>query len=347
MNVLVTGAGGRLGRALVPALLAGGHMVRCLVVRGDPQASHLTGLGGGVQVVRGQLEYYPELEPAVAGVEAIVHLGAAMGDFSDDQFFETNVRGTFNVLQAVRRVAPGLRRFVFASSDAIYEKYVAGGYRTPINPDRTPRDGKGVYALTKIVGEELCWSYLRTFDVPAVVLRFPIARAAAELPEFYEFWLDGLLRYKRGQVGADGEAARAVEILEGLERAAAGSRRLIVARDEFGEPYQRVYVDARDVAQAVLLALENDLVVGHAFSIAGKDQPVTSEQVVPYLAERLRVPYVEVSLPGIPTRYTHDGRKASALMRYAPRYDVFAMIDEGLGDAPKPRPARRRPAARA
>ena len=330
MHVLVTGAGGRIGRAVVAALVARGDRVRCLVMQQDPAARALAAYGDAVQLFRGNLEFYPEVEPAVAGAEAVVHLGAAMGSFTDYQFFEANVRGTFHVLQAVRRVAPGLRRFVFPSSDAIYEKYVPGGLRSPINPDTTPRDGKGLYALTKIMGEEMCWSYLRTFDVPTTVLRFPIARAAAELPDFYELWLDGLLGFKRGQARRDPVSARAVEILERLQAETGGERRLVVARDEFGEPYQRVYVDVRDVVQAVLLALDVDAAVGQAFPVAGKDQPVGADRIVPYLAQKLRTPYVEVNLPGIPTHYEHDARKTAALLGYRPRYDVFAMIDEAV-----------------
>jgi UDP-glucose 4-epimerase len=330
MKILVTGASGRIGRMLVAALVERGHEVKALVMQNDPNAGKLAAMGDGVRLVRGHLEYYAEVEPAVAGAEAVFHLGAAMGSFTDNQFFEANVRGLFNVLQAVRRVAPGIRRFVFPSSDAVYEKYVPGGYRTPINPDMTPRDGKGIYAMTKIVGEEMCWSYLRTYDIPCVVLRFPIARAAAELPDFYEFWLDGLLRYKRGQQRTDPEAEQAVAMLEALQREANGERRLIVARDEFGHPYQRVYVDVRDVVQALLLVLEKDAAVGHAFPVAGKDQPVTSEQIIPYLSQKLGVPYVAASLPGIPTHYAHDGAKTRALLGYEPRYDVFAMIDDAI-----------------
>jgi UDP-glucose 4-epimerase len=330
MNVLVTGAGGRIGRTLVAALAERGDRVRCLVMRQDPAARQLAALGPAVQVFYGNLEYYPEVEPAVAGAEAVVHLGAAMGSFTDYQFFEANVRGTFHVLQAIRRVAPGIRRFVFPSSDAVYEKYVPGGLQSPINPDTTPRDGKGIYALSKILGEEMCWSYLRTYDVPATVLRFPIARVADELPDFYELWLDGLLGYKRGQRGRDSEADRAVEILEGLQRQVGDVRHLVVARDEFGQPYQRVYVDVRDVVQALLLALEKDAAVGQAFPVAGKDQPVTADRIVPYLAGKLGAPYFDVNLPGIPTLYAHDGRKTAALLGYTPRYDVFAMIDEAV-----------------
>ena len=330
MKILVTGASGRIGRPLVAALVEQGHDVRCLVMQQDPHAEKLSALGDRVQVVRGHLEYYPEVEPAVAGAEAIYHLGAAMGSFTDYQFFEANVRGTFHVLQAVRRVAPNIRRFVFPSSDAVYEKYVRGGYRTPIDPDVTPRDGKGLYAMTKIMGEEMCWSYLRSYDIPCVVFRFPIARAAEELPDFYEFWLDGLLRYKRGQRRADPQAAEAVAILEQLQQQTGGERRLVVAKEEYGHPYQRVYVDVRDVVQALLLALEKDAAVGHAFPVVGKDQPTPSDKIVPYLARQLGLPYVEVNLPGIPTFYAHNATKTTALLGYQPKYDVFAMIDDAM-----------------
>jgi UDP-glucose 4-epimerase len=334
MHVVVTGAGGRIGRVLVPALVEQGHRVRCLLLRRDPAAAALAALGDAVEVVRGRLEYYADVEPAMAGAEAVVHLGGAMGDFGDEEFFEANVRGTFNVMQAIRQVAPAIQRVVFASSDAIYEKYVPGGFRTPINPDTTPRDGKGIYALTKIVGEELCWSYLRTFDIPTTVLRFPIARAAAELPEFHEFWLDGLLVAKRRQRGRDPAAADAVALLEKLQAEMAGGRALIVARDEFGHPYRRVFVDVRDVVQSLLLALEVEAAVGQAFPVAGKDQPTSSDKVVPYLAGKLGVPYFEVNLPGIPTFYDHDAGKTAALLGYVPRYDVLTMIDEAVGARP-------------
>jgi UDP-glucose 4-epimerase len=319
-----------LGRVLVETLVASGHEVNALVIQADPNVALLQKLGPQVRVFRGHLEHYAEVEPAVAGVDAVYHLGAAMGSFTDFQFHTTNVTGTFHVLQAVRRVAPRIKRFVFPSSDAVYEKYVPGGMRQPIDPDRTTRDGKGLYAMTKILGEEMCWSYLRTYGIPAVVYRFPIARAASELPEFFEFWLDGLLRYKRGQSAADPQASKAVEILERLQQAAAGERRLVVARDENGRTYQRVYVDARDVVQALLLALENDGATGHAFPVAGRDQPATSEQIVPYLAEKLGVPYVEASLPGIPTFYDVDTSKTASILGYRPKYDVFQMIDDAV-----------------
>ena len=145
------------------------------------------------------------------------------------------------------------------------------GLQSPIDPDSSPRDGKGLYALTKILGEEMCWSYLRSYDIPGTVLRFPIARVASELPDFYELWLDGLLSYKRGQQRRDPEAASVGGGDPGgvLQRQAGDVRHLVVARDEYGQPYQRVYVDVRDVVQAIMLALEQEAAVGQAFLIGG------------------------------------------------------------------------------
>jgi nucleoside-diphosphate-sugar epimerase len=337
MKVLVTGAGGRLGRVLVEALVEAGHEVNALDVQASAGLGALQRLGGQVRLYRGHLEHYAEVEPAVAGADAVYHLGAAMGSFTDFQFYTTNVTGTFHVLQAVRRAAPGLRRFVFPSSDAVYEKYIPGGLPAPIQPDRpnaTPRDGKGLYAMTKIVGEEMLWSYLRTYGIPGTVYRFPIARAAAELPEFYEFWLDGLLRHKRGQRRADAESPAAVEVLERLQRDAGGERRLVLARDAAGRPYQRVYVDARDVVQALLLSLDTPDATGRSFAVAGKDQPATSEQIVPYLSRKLGVPYVEARLPGIPTFYDVDISATREVLGYRPQYDVFQMIDEAVQQTP-------------
>ena len=328
MKILVTGAGGRIGRMLVAALVERGHEVNAFELQQHPYVRELQKLGPGVRVFRGSVEYYAEVEPAVVGVNAVYHLGAAMGSFTDNQFFHSNVTGTFNVLQAVRRVAPGITRFCFPSSDAVYEKYVPGGLKHPIDPEKTLRDGKGLYAFSKIAGEEMCWSYLRTYGIPCVVFRFPIARAAAELPEFYELWLDGLLNYKRGQTRADPEAPSAVEILEKLQSDARGERRLVVARDEDGRSYQRVYVDVRDVVSALLAALDADGAVGHSFPVGGKEQPVKSEDIVPYLSRKLDVPYVEARLPGIPTYYAHDDRQTKTLLGYAPKYSVYDMIDE-------------------
>ena len=61
------------------------------------------------------------------------------------------MRGTFLILEAAR-AQEGLRRVVFASTDALYDKYIPGGMTAPIT-EETPRRPRGWYALSKSLGE--------------------------------------------------------------------------------------------------------------------------------------------------------------------------------------------------
>src|SRR5437867_2312330 len=127
----------------------------------------------------------------MAGVEVVYHLGAAFqagGPFSVEDYFETNVRGTFLMLEAAR-AQPGLRQFLFASTDAVYDKYPPGGLGEPIREDTMPRRPRGWYSLSKAMGEELCQGYWRSYDLPVTVLRFSLVVGPGEILEFPQFYL--------------------------------------------------------------------------------------------------------------------------------------------------------------
>ncbi|MEM7030356.1 MAG: NAD(P)-dependent oxidoreductase, partial [Chloroflexota bacterium] len=146
MKFLVTGITGRIGTALAKALLKEGHEVRGLVWPEDRQVSRLAGLD--VELIEGSLTDDIKVRQAVHGVEVICHLAAAFqagGPFDNEAYFEINVRGTFNMLEAAKAVAPNLQQFFFASSDALYQKYISGGIKEPIQED-TRITPSGAYA---------------------------------------------------------------------------------------------------------------------------------------------------------------------------------------------------------
>src|SRR5438067_1813157 len=120
MLVLVTGATGRIGAHLTRALAREGHAVRALALPGDPRAPLIS--GPNVELVYGQLADTATLAEAARAVDAVYHLAGALTSRgnTDDEFFEFNLRGTYNLLMAVRAHAPRIRRFAYASSDAVY-----------------------------------------------------------------------------------------------------------------------------------------------------------------------------------------------------------------------------------
>ena len=111
--VLVTGAAGHVGSALVRELLADGESVRALAMPGEDIAG-LRGLG--VQIVEGDVLDPSTLEMALAGAEAVYHLAGIISIMpgKDALMRQVNVVGTANVARLARLA--GVRRMVYVSS---------------------------------------------------------------------------------------------------------------------------------------------------------------------------------------------------------------------------------------
>ena len=168
MKVLVTGASGFLGRAVVPAVAAAGHEVIALV---RPIAILDTlGWPNSVRIVRGDLRQLGDWSKQLGGVESVVHLAAASSGDLPTQFSGT-VAATEKLLD--RLPMGSLRRFVHISSFSVYD-YSAVGFRgtlseaTPIDPRPEKRDA---YTITKILQERLVTDVCEAADTQLVVIR--------------------------------------------------------------------------------------------------------------------------------------------------------------------------------
>lgn len=161
-RVLVTGAGGFLGREVVAAAMAGDMEVRA-------QVRGATDLPGSVEVVVADLRS-DDLAPLVDGVGAVIHLAAAKGGDFHTQYAST-VRGTDRLLDAV--LAAGVPRFVLCSSFAVYD------YEQPalgsVVDESAPLDveglGRDAYAQTKVLQEQVVRERLAGSPTSLVVLR--------------------------------------------------------------------------------------------------------------------------------------------------------------------------------
>ena len=331
MLVLVTGAAGRIGSHLTRALTREGHRVRGLVLAGDPRSGLIE--GPGVELVEGRLEDVAALRVAVRGVDAVYHLAGALTSRgnSDDEFFEFNLRGTYNLLEAALVEAPNLRRFVYASSDAVYlgaPNRLANWQ--PID-ETHPRQPSTIYGASKAGAEELALAFWRRDGIPATILRFGATCDPEELIDprsVFSRWLflRAAIAFNRSLPSSSLASQRSIEILQALDNS---SEQLVAVSDESGSPEIRQWGDARDVAEGCLLALENPLADGETFNLGGA-APFSSDELVRYIALRAGYPWVSARLPTARTGWTISSAKARGILGYNPKRSVFDMVDEAV-----------------
>ena len=172
-TVLVTGAAGFIGSHLTEALARAGARVRALVhynSRGD--WGHLDlldpALHQGIEVDAGDIRDPFYVAEAAKGAEVIFHLAALIpipySYRAPQEYLETNIRGTLNVLEAARR--HGTPRVLHTSTS---ETYGTAQY-TPID-EKHPLQGQSPYSASKIAADKLVESYFCSFSTPVVTLR--------------------------------------------------------------------------------------------------------------------------------------------------------------------------------
>jgi CDP-glucose 4,6-dehydratase len=174
--VLVTGAQGFIGAWLAERLLDEGARVVTLLRDVEPDARFVTdGISDRCVHVRGDLLEYETLVRALNEhqIRAVFHLAAqtivGAANRSPLSTFETNVRGTYTLLEACRNVgvvAEPVERIVVASSDKAYGDHDELPYRedSPLQP-RYP------YDVSKAATDMIARSYATTYEMPVAVTR--------------------------------------------------------------------------------------------------------------------------------------------------------------------------------
>ena len=172
-RVLVTGATGLVGSWLVPALLERGSDVVALVRDADPQSELIRSRTlDRIAVVNGVVEDLATVERALVHhrVDTVFHLAAQTqvraAHRNPYETFESNVRGTYTLLEACRRHGDAIERVVVASSDKAYGEAVALPYT-----EDTPLDAVFPYDTSKLCGDFIARAYFKTYALPVTVAR--------------------------------------------------------------------------------------------------------------------------------------------------------------------------------
>ncbi len=176
-RVLVTGAEGLVGSAVVGHLREHGHAITTLTLPGA--APH-----EGVRVVRGDARDPAAVAEAAEGAEAVVHLAAIPNPWSATapEVFANNAPATFSVLWTAAE--HGVRRFAIAGSvnatGLLMNPHHPLPPRYPID-ETTPPDVADPYSLSKQVDELTLRAVCRRFGASGVALRLPLMISPANI----------------------------------------------------------------------------------------------------------------------------------------------------------------------
>lgn len=169
---LVTGATGLVGGWLVKRLLEAGADVVCLVRDWVPQCELVRcGALQQVRVVRGDVRDLPLLERVLGEyeVDTVIHLAAqtivGIANRNPISTFETNIQGTWCLLEACRR-SPKVKQIVVASSDKAY-----GDQEKLPYDESTPLQGQHPYDVSKSCADLIAHTYAKTYGLPVTITR--------------------------------------------------------------------------------------------------------------------------------------------------------------------------------
>jgi len=212
MRALVTGGAGFIGSHICQELLSRGHQVLAVDNLASGRLENFEEFGDTKNFEFKKVDILDRdgLLPLFKGTDWVFHM-AGLADIvpsieKPELYFDVNVKGTLNVLEAAKNA--GVKRFTYAASSSSYG--IPEEYPTP---ETTPIAPQYPYALTKYLGEELVLHWSQTYKLPAVSLRLfnvygPRSRTSGTYGAVFGIFLAQKLNHKPYTVVGDGKQTR-------------------------------------------------------------------------------------------------------------------------------------------
>ncbi len=302
-NVFVTGCTGFLGSWLTKALVKRGASVTGLIKDLVPKSNlNWSGFNDKVNIVRGEIEDYFLLERAMNEyeVDTVFHLAAqtivSTANRNPLSTFESNIKGTWNILETCRR-SPLVKRIVVASSDKAY-----GDQEKLPYDENTSLEGRHPYDVSKSCSDLLSRTYFETYKLPVCVTRCA------------NIYGGGDLNFNR--------------IIPGTIRSTLNNERPIIRSDG---TFIRDYFYVEDAVEAYLLLaqrMEELDIQGEAFNFSNEIQVTVSElanKIIKLMESNLKPKILNEVTNEIKHQYLST-KKAKEMLNWRPKYT----LEEGL-----------------
>lgn len=307
-RVLVTGATGLLGSWLCRGLLTAGAEPVCLVRDWVPQSELVkAGLLEKLRVVRGELCDLEFIERVLCEyeIETVFNLAAqtivTIANASPLSTFESNVRGTWVLLEACRRV-PFVKQIVTASSDKAYGEQKELPYKEDM-----PLQGQHPYDVSKSCADLIAHSFAHSYKLPVSITRCG------------NFYGGGDLNWNR--------------IVPGTIRSVLRSTRPVIRSDG---RFLRDYIYVEDGAAACLLLAEkmaeNPGLSGEAFNFS-TESPLTVIELVRQILKQMNS-NLEPEILGQASNEIRDqylcSEKSRRLLGWQPSYSLETALQKTI-----------------
>lgn len=306
-KVLVTGATGLVGSWLTKELLANKAKVTILTRDLSPQSELVISEAyKQTQIIRGGLESYETIERAVSQSECdtIIHLAAqaivSTAKRSPLLTFESNIRGTYHILEAARVHRQYVKAVVFASSDKAY----GSSDKLPYF-EHMPLAGQQPYEVSKSCSDLICQSYFKSYDLPVAIARCG------------NIYGGGDLNFSR--------------IIPGTIRALLLGERPLIRSDG---TFVRDYIYVKDTAQAYLTlakAVYDGQALGEAFNFS-PEVPVSVIELVSLIQERMNAKHLKPIIENTARGEIHDQYLDSDKARKKLKWQTKYSLTEGLNE---------------
>lgn len=308
-KVFITGATGLIGSWLTQELIAKKAYVVALIRDQDPQSLLFkTGDINSIHVVSGALEDYNSIERALNEyeIDTIFHLGAQTivntALKSPLATFESNIRGTYQLLEACRRLSPLVKRIVIASSDKAYGS-------SPILPytEEMPLNGRHPYDVSKSCTDLIALSYAHTYGLPIAISRCG------------NIYGGGDLNWSR--------------IIPGTIRSLLSDEAPIIRSNGL---FVRDYVYVKDIVQAYLKlgeSVQREEIQGEAFNFS-PGSPYNVLEIVEMIQTHMGCTHIKPKVLNEAKAEIQDqllsSKKAEALLNWFPTYSLKEGLKETI-----------------
>ena len=304
-KVLVTGADGFIGSHLAKALVDKGAEVTT-IVRDLKRKNNIDVLGIKVNIVNGDLVSYVDCERTINeyDIEFCFHIAAQAivgpANRSPLSTFESNIKGTWNILEACR-VSKTIKGIIIASSDKAYGQQE----KLPYTED-SPLQGYYPYDASKAAAEMLARSYFMTYNLPLAITRNANTYGPADmnLSRIIPDVISSLLKDKQPIIRSDGSP-------------------------------ERDYMHITDAVNAYLTLAENlhrKEVLGEAFNF-GTGKPISVldlyKKIIKFMGKSIEPKILGEAKNEIDRQYL-DSAKAKKVLNWEAKYDIDAGLKETI-----------------